>query len=261
MATSSNRKTASKAFVVEKGRHYAGVDAATVKAATVKAAFKRQEKNRKPYSEAPILDKKTLLMGSSNEPYSGKKGILIVGPQGSGKTQIAEAIAAKFKPNKVARLDSFKDIRNVFAEKLYIMDGVHDLPPLSQLRQSYCRFVHPDKWVITSPNEAIEIPKEYADRFTIIRLPGNPRITEAPANPSSQEMNINREIYKELKRAETKHPNWPTDPLYKASIVMEEAGEVIRAANQLVMENGHIEDLRTELIQTAAVAIRMLKTL
>lgn len=65
----------------------------------------------------------------------------------------------------------------------------------------------------------------------------------------------------EFSRAEAKHPKWPIDPLYMASIVAEEAGELTRAANQYAMEGGPIMAIQEEAIQTMATCIRLLKNL
>lgn len=70
-------------------------------------------------------------------------------------------------------------------------------------------------------------------------------------------------IQTEIERAEIKHPNWPDDMVYAASIVAEESGELIRSAVQHEMESefGCIEDVKKEAIQTAATCIRLLKNL
>jgi len=68
-------------------------------------------------------------------------------------------------------------------------------------------------------------------------------------------------ILNEVKRAESKHPNWPEDMVYGMAIVTEESGEAMRAAVQYEMEDGHINEVKTELIHTAATCIRMLKNL
>ena len=66
------------------------------------------------------------------------------------------------------------------------------------------------------------------------------------------------EILDELDRAEAKHPDWPDDILHQIAIVNEESGEATRAALQLEYEVGSKEDLRKELIQTAAMCVRMI---
>lgn len=81
-------------------------------------------------------------------------------------------------------------------------------------------------------------------------------VTESPEAAS-----IIVEILMEVERAEKKHPVWPNDQLYAASIVAEENGELTRAAVQYEMEGGDIEEIRKEAIQTAATCIRLLKNL
>lgn len=69
------------------------------------------------------------------------------------------------------------------------------------------------------------------------------------------------ETVAELSKAESKHPSWPEDVIHQVSIMNEESGEAIRAALQIVYENGNTTDLKTELIQTAAMCFRVLKNL
>ena len=73
--------------------------------------------------------------------------------------------------------------------------------------------------------------------------------------------NIVNDILKELKRAEQKFPDFPEDIIHKVGIMAEESGEATRASLQYVYENGKIDDLKEELIQTAAMCIRCLKTI
>jgi len=90
-------------------------------------------------------------------------------------------------------------------------------------------------------------------------------------------------ISRELKRAETKHPAWPEGRLRQAAIVAEEAGEVLRAALNIVEFEEKIvgeieryrdskfditldynclermeEELIAEVVQTGAMAMRFL---
>lgn len=69
------------------------------------------------------------------------------------------------------------------------------------------------------------------------------------------------EILRELERAETIHPNWPSDPVHAAAILAEEAGEVVKAVNNVVTKHKGDSDYRTEAIQCAAMCIRFLKNL
>lgn len=55
-----------------------------------------------------------------------------------------------------------------------------------------------------------------------------------------------------------KHPDFPKNVVEMVSIMAEESGEAIRAANIYQHEHGQLEDLKTELYQTAAMCIRCL---
>lgn len=65
----------------------------------------------------------------------------------------------------------------------------------------------------------------------------------------------------ELKRAEKKHPEWPVNIYEQLAIVTEEAGEVAKAVLHYNHENGSLQNVKDELIQTAAMCMRMLKNL
>lgn len=68
-------------------------------------------------------------------------------------------------------------------------------------------------------------------------------------------------VVDELARAEHKYPHWPVDVIHQVSIVQEESGEAIRAAIQYEYQGGSIDNIRHELIQTAAMCLRCLKNL
>ena len=65
----------------------------------------------------------------------------------------------------------------------------------------------------------------------------------------------------ELARAKRIHPHWPGTVSGQIGIMMEEAGEVQRAANRFAFRNGPVEDVETELIQTLAMCLRCLENL
>ena len=63
-------------------------------------------------------------------------------------------------------------------------------------------------------------------------------------------------IAEELGKAEEKFPGFPEDPIHAAAVVMEEAGELVRASLQETYAYGN--NMQEEAIQTAAMAIRFL---
>ena len=78
---------------------------------------------------------------------------------------------------------------------------------------------------------------------------------------TSTESEIIGEVLDELLRAETKYPDWPTDLIHQVAIMQEESGEAIRAALNHVYHGEPIEELRAELVQTAAMCLRCLKNM
>lgn len=68
-------------------------------------------------------------------------------------------------------------------------------------------------------------------------------------------------IEAELQRAKRKHPDFPRDMYKQLAIMQEEAGEVVKAVLHYDYEEGSKEDIREELIQTAAMCMRMLESL
>jgi hypothetical protein len=70
-------------------------------------------------------------------------------------------------------------------------------------------------------------------------------------------------ILDELERAVAKFPTWPTDPLHAIAVLGEEFGELTKAMLQLTYEphKSSAEDVRTEALQTAAMALRLYRSL
>jgi hypothetical protein len=65
-------------------------------------------------------------------------------------------------------------------------------------------------------------------------------------------------VLSELRAAEIKHPNWPKDQVHAAAVLAEESGKVVKAALDYHYDSGSLADLRKELAQTGAMALRML---
>jgi NTP pyrophosphatase (non-canonical NTP hydrolase) len=65
----------------------------------------------------------------------------------------------------------------------------------------------------------------------------------------------------ELNKAKKKHPNYPLDHFKQLSIIQEELGEAFQATLQYHDEGGDFSKIKKELIQTAAMCMRMLESL
>ena len=65
-------------------------------------------------------------------------------------------------------------------------------------------------------------------------------------------------IFKELKKAESKFPGWPSDIVHAAAIVAEESGELVQASIDCYYGRGSEEKCIKEAIQTAAMSVRFL---
>ncbi len=68
-------------------------------------------------------------------------------------------------------------------------------------------------------------------------------------------------VMAELERAEKIHPAWPADLVKASAILAEEAGETLRAANTFDETRSGKKEIITEAVQTAAMAIRLLKNI
>jgi hypothetical protein len=94
------------------------------------------------------------------------------------------------------------------------------------------------------------------------RLFGINQINEMIDTLENKELNdCLDEILIELSNAREKHPDFPQEAAYikRTSIMMEEAGEAIQAANDIEFHNKACHrQWRKELIQTAAMCIRCL---
>jgi hypothetical protein len=76
----------------------------------------------------------------------------------------------------------------------------------------------------------------------------------------SKETNIFYDVLEEIDRARLLHPVWPTDTIHATFLMMEEAGEVVQAVNNLIWghKGGTVADVRKEIIETMAMCLRLL---
>lgn len=70
-------------------------------------------------------------------------------------------------------------------------------------------------------------------------------------------------IMQEVEKATNKFPAWPTDPLHALAVLGEEFGELTKEVLQLTYEphKTNVDNMKTEAIQTAAMAIRFCQSL
>ena len=75
----------------------------------------------------------------------------------------------------------------------------------------------------------------------------------------------NKEIYnlviEELKNATNKWPDYYSDIIHAAGLINEEAGESMQAALDCTYDNGNLENVKKEVIQTAAMCFRLLNNI
>lgn len=73
------------------------------------------------------------------------------------------------------------------------------------------------------------------------------------------------DIEQELEKAKKKHPVFPLDAVGRCSIMSDESGEAVQVANDIVFEGlddaEHREKLKTEVLQTACVCVRILEAM
>jgi hypothetical protein len=71
---------------------------------------------------------------------------------------------------------------------------------------------------------------------------------------------ITSDAIEELQRARDLYPEWPDDIVQATALMLEEAGEVLKDANNFRWNHkgGSLADVRKEIIQTIAMCYRLL---
>lgn len=74
-----------------------------------------------------------------------------------------------------------------------------------------------------------------------------------------QALNLAHMAMQELERARSLYPDWPTNLIEATAIMVEEATEVLKAANNLHhrQHEGTALEVRKEIIQTMAMCMRL----
>jgi hypothetical protein len=87
------------------------------------------------------------------------------------------------------------------------------------------------------------------------------QLSQCSRNHNDKTQHIISSLLFELRRAETIHPRWPKDIIHSVGIMCEESGEAIQAALDNVYAGKPLSAIKTEVIQTGAMAIRILKNM
>lgn len=70
---------------------------------------------------------------------------------------------------------------------------------------------------------------------------------------------MRQEVAAELNRAKKLHPVWPKDQVHQVAIVVEEAGEALKAALNYQDHGKSFKEIYKEMIHTAAMCERWLQ--
>jgi len=88
-------------------------------------------------------------------------------------------------------------------------------------------------------------------------------IAAAVADRNSEVVRVElifQDSLQELDSARRHYPDWPTDIVHASAVMVEEAGEVLKIANNLRwnQKNSDLSEFRNEIIQTVAMCFRLL---
>jgi NTP pyrophosphatase (non-canonical NTP hydrolase) len=141
-------------------------------------------------------------------------------------------------------------------------DARHAAAAIAALRAEIAVPLQPVAWMkrrmVSADWDAYDFSANPNDGFDI------PLYASPPAAPAeAAPMVMLTEVQAEVARATKKFPTWPTDPLHAVAVLGEEFGELTKAMLQLTYESHKTsaEEVRTEAIQTAAMAMRLVMSL
>ena len=88
-------------------------------------------------------------------------------------------------------------------------------------------------------------------------------IAAAVADRNSEVVRVElifQDSLQELDSTRRHYPDWPTDIVHASAVMVEEAGEVLKIANNLRwnQKNSDLSEFRNEIIQTVAMCFRLL---
>lgn len=102
-------------------------------------------------------------------------------------------------------------------------------------------------------NKEFREPRQQARRIIAAAL------TERNSETIRTEL-ISQDAFAELDSARRHYPDWPIDIVHASAIMVEEAGEVLKVANNLRwhQKDSDLSEFRKEVVQTIAMCFRLL---
>lgn len=112
------------------------------------------------------------------------------------------------------------------------------------------------EWRLTNLEQALDHLAERLDRIGLERE-STPVVQPVSMDAADE---IFTEVWKELKSARQRYPEWQSNLIEAAAVMVEEAGEALKSCNNYHHSQGDDTpaDIRKEVIQTMAMCMRFL---